>query len=255
MEQPSNTATMPEPTAATPSQAPVPSAPVAAPTPSDAGSKVTAAAPAEETLGQVDPNSLPPELKQKYDSMLGDYKKKTAELASQRKEYESLSEKAKLVDMMASDPEFVTWWNNKYSSGQTQTQAQPSYADPALKAEVDTLKASLLLKDFKASHPDFDDLDKDSLITGYVQLNPPKSEREWSKTLEKAYAYASDLRNRWREEGKKEGLTRVQEKAGQSSMPPSSSAPNTFQGDNKKVSVAEAIDMAKRGIKIDPSRW
>jgi hypothetical protein len=254
MEQPSTTATMPEPTAATPViQEPVQSAPVAPPTHSDTGAGT--AEPVEETLGNIDPKSLPPELKQKYDSMLGDYKKKTAELANQRKDYETVAERAKLVDMITSDPEFVTWWNNKYSSGQAQPQGQPSYADPALKAEVDTLKASLLLKDFKAAHPDFDDLDKDSLITGYVKLNPPQSEREWQKTLDKAYAYASDLRNRWREEGKKEGLTRVQEKSAQSSMPPSSTAPNTFQGDNKKVSVSEAIDMAKRGIKLDPSRW
>ena len=252
MEQPSNTATMPEPTTATPSQAPVQSTPVAPPTPSDAGSGT--AAPVEETLGNIDPKTLPPELKQKYDSMLGDYKKKTAELASQRKDYESVAERAKLVDMITSDPEFVAWWNNKYSSGQSQPQA-PAYVDPALKAEVDTLKASLLLKDFKAAHADFDELDKDSLITGYVQLNPPKSEREWSKTLDKAYAFAAELRNRWREEGKTEGLKRVGEKAGQSSMPPSSTAPNTFQGDSKKLSVAEAIDMAKRGVKIDPSRW
>jgi hypothetical protein len=254
MEQPSTTATMPEPTTtATPSQAAAQTTPVASPTPSDAGQSGTAA-PVEETLGNIDPKTLSPELKQKYDSMLVDYKKKTAELADKRKDYESVSEKAKLVDMITSDPEFVTWWNNKYSSGQAQPQA-PTYVDPALKQEVDTLKASLLLKDFKAQHPDFDDLDKDSLITGYVQLNPPKSEREWSKTLEKAYAYASDLRNRWKEEGKKEGLTRVEEKAKQSTLPPSSTSPNTFQGDTKKLSVAEAIDMAKRGVKIDPSRW
>ena len=252
MEQPSNTATMPETTTATPSQVPASSTPVAPPTQGDTGAGT--AEPIEETLGNIDPKTLPPELKQKYDSMLGDYKKKTAELADQRKDYESVSERAKLVDMITSDPEFVTWWNNKYSSGQAQPQA-PAYADPALKAEVDTLKASLLLKDFKATHTDFDELDKDSLITGYVKLNPPSSEREWSKTLEKAYAYASNLRNSWREEGKKEGLSRISEKAGQSSMPPSSSAPNTFQGDQKKVSVSEAIDMARRGIKLDPSRW
>lgn len=221
------------------------------PTPGDGGSQTEAAAPGESTFTSTDPNSLPPELKSKYDSMLGDYKKKTAEIAAQRREYEAALEKARIADMITADPDMVNLWNQKYGQQQQPEQVQQDqYVDPVLKKEVDVLKANLLVKDFKASHPDFDELDKDSLITGYIQLNPPKTEKEWGNTLEKAYKYAAGLKTRWIEEGKKQGLQRVSEKAEQAALPPSSSTQNTFTGDPSKLSVSEAFALAKKGIRV-----
>lgn len=215
---------------------------------SDASTKSEQTAPDLDTLEQVDPNSLTPRER----NLLRDYKKKTAEIAAQRKEHESqisrmqeLEEKAMLADQLASDPDIVQAWNAKYG----QANAQPQQRDPV--QEIDVLKANLLVKDFKTSHPDFEELDKHNLITGYVKLNPPSTEREWKKTLEAAYKYAKTLKETWYEDGRKSGLQRVEEKVAQSTNPPSTSPSNVYAGgDPAKISVAEAVDMARRGIKV-----
>lgn len=257
MEQPSTvtestTSATPAATSWTTSAAPAPvseTTSVKAPVSGDATEKAP-----EETFTTIDTKSLTPAEKAKYDLMLSDYKKKTSEIASQRREYEAALEKAKLADMLTSDPEVVNFWNQKYQQQQqaeVQREQQAAQDPMMVKKEVDVLKANLLVKDFKAAHPDFDELDSDSLITGYVQLNPPKSEREWSKTLEKAYDYAKTLREKWRGEGKKEGLTRVSEKASGSTLPPSNTAAPSYSGDKSKLTVAEAVELARKGIRIN----
>lgn len=92
---------------------------------SDAGLPEDQGAP-DATFSQVDPQTLPPELKSKYDSMLSDYKKKTADLAQQRREAQASLDKAKLYDQIASDEAFVTYWNNlSQKEHQKEQQRQP----------------------------------------------------------------------------------------------------------------------------------
>lgn len=52
----------------------------------------TTEAAAEDTFARLDPNSLPNEVRPYYDSMLADYRRKTQELAEQRRNYEALEQ-------------------------------------------------------------------------------------------------------------------------------------------------------------------
>lgn len=52
----------------------------------------TTEAAAEDTFARLDPNSLPNEVRPYYDSMLADYRRKTQELAAERRNYEALEQ-------------------------------------------------------------------------------------------------------------------------------------------------------------------
>lgn len=52
----------------------------------------TTEAAAEDTFARLDPNSLPNEVRPYYDSMLADYRRKTQELAEQRRNYEAIEQ-------------------------------------------------------------------------------------------------------------------------------------------------------------------
>ena len=52
----------------------------------------TTEAAAEDTFARLDPNSLPQEVRPYYDSMLADYRRKTQELAAERRNYEALEQ-------------------------------------------------------------------------------------------------------------------------------------------------------------------
>ena len=215
-----------------------------------------------EAFSNIDPSKLPPELKGSYDSMLSDYRKKTAEIASQRKEFESYSEKAKQFDVLASDPDIVAMVNKKYAPHQNVSPYNDAYIDPVvaerlskLESELTVRDARLVVKDFQSQHTDFNDY-KD-LVTGYVQLNPPKnnSEKEMQRVLEAGYNYFRGLKEQWRGEGKKEGLQRVAEKASQSTLAPSPAVPGAFTGEAKKLSVSEAVELAKKGQRVNAGQW
>lgn len=68
-------------------------------------------APAEE---QFDVNTLPAELRSKYDNMLRDYKSKTEKLANERRSYEDRLKKAEILEALEQHPkypELVKFWN------------------------------------------------------------------------------------------------------------------------------------------------
>lgn len=229
---------------------------------SDAPTQSDQTAPDETFTSSVDPKSLSPKERKAYDNMLSDYKKKTAEIAQQRREWEQklkeAEEKAQRFDQISSDEEFVTYCNQRQEqaqSSQGQHNGSPEMApiDPVtVKREVDVLKANLLIKDFKTKpgHEDFDELEQNQLISGYIERNPPRTEKEWNDRLEKAYAWAKSLKQNWYESGRKSALQRIDEKVSSSVQPPTSSPAPAFSGDPKKLSVAEAVDLAKRGIKV-----
>lgn len=52
----------------------------------------TTEAAAEDTFTRLDPNSLPNEVRPYYDSMLADYRRKTQEVAAERRNYEALEQ-------------------------------------------------------------------------------------------------------------------------------------------------------------------
>jgi hypothetical protein len=214
------------------------------------------AAPAEETFTDVDVKSLPPKERAAYDNMLRDYKRKTAEVAEIRRKAEAFdawqtqqaAERAKVTDED---------FNRAFESKEGFQSLIEKAANPvvqklnATEKELRETKADLFVKDFKAKHTDFDDLDSDGLITGFVQLNRPSTEAEWGPTVKAAYDYAKKLRSKWEEAGYKRGMARVQEKAeGSTEMPSGSPAPVYTGPDPKNLTAEQAVELAMKGIRV-----
>lgn len=214
------------------------------------------AAPVEDSFTQVDPNSLAPKDRAAHDNMLRDYKRKTADIADVRRKAEAFdawqaNQERKRAQI--TDDDFNRAFENK-EGFQTliQKAAEPVVSElKATKQELAATKADLFVKDFKSKHADFDDLDSDGLITGYVQLNPPKTEREWETTVKTAYDYAKKLRSKWEDSGYKRGITRVQQKADESTALPSGGTAPTYSGPDPKTLTAEqAVELALKGIRV-----
>lgn len=108
--------------------------------------------------------------------------------------------------------------------------------------------------DGKPLRPDFYGLDEDGLINGFLRLNAPDkgySASEYPGKLNEAYSWAKTLSQKYYEKGKQEALARIQEKVKTSSHPPTQAVKGAYSGgDPKKLSVREAMDMAKRGERI-----
>lgn len=110
-------------------------------------------------------------------------------------------------------------------------------------------------KDGKPVRPDFYALDEDRLITGYLQLSidPAKglSQEEYSEKLNEAYGWAKNLSQKYYDKGKSDALQVIQKKAAASSEPPTGGAKGAYTGpDPKKITAAEALQMAKRGERV-----
>ncbi len=108
-------------------------------------------------------------------------------------------------------------------------------------------------KDGKPVRPDFYNLDEDQLITGYLNVNPPsdKSQEAYIEKLNEAYGWAKQVSQKYYEKGKAEALQIIQKKAATSTEPPTSSSKGAYTGpDPKKMSVKEAMDLAKKGIRV-----
>lgn len=215
------------------------------------------AAPVDDgsTFTDIDPQSLPPKDRANYDNMLRDYKRKTADIADIKRKAEAFDawQRHQANSQRITDEDYSRAFENKDSFQQfLQKAAEPVVQElQQTKQELASTKADLFLKDFKAKHADFDELDSDGVITGHVQLNPPKSEAEWSRSLKAAYDYAKRLQSKYEEKGYKRGIGRVQEKADQSTEMPSGSPSQVYAGgDPTKITAAEAVELAMRGIKV-----
>jgi hypothetical protein len=217
------------------------------------------AAPVEEpTFTDVDPKSLPPKERGAYENMLRDYKRKTADIADLRRKADAYE--AWQAEQAAKRSVTDEDYNRAFESKDGFTEFLQKAAEPIVqelnqtKQELRTTKADLFLRDFKSKHTDFDELDSDGLITGYVQLNPPKGEREWEARMKEAYGYAKKVQSKWEDRGYKRGLTRVEQKAEQSTEMPSSSPAQVYSGgDPKKITAKEAVELAMRGIRVPRS--
>lgn len=108
-------------------------------------------------------------------------------------------------------------------------------------------------KDGQPVRPDFYSLDEDQLITGFLNVNPPKdtSGAAYVAKLNEAYSWAKGLSQKYYEKGKSEALQIIQKKASGSSEPPTQAAKGAYTGpDPKKMTVREAMDLAKKGIRV-----
>lgn len=108
-------------------------------------------------------------------------------------------------------------------------------------------------RDGKVLRPDFDELEENSLISGFLSVNQPEngSAQAQLAKLNEAYAWAKSVSQKFYEKGKAEALQIIQKKAATSTEPPTQAAKGAYTGpDPKKMSVKEAMDLAKKGIRV-----
>lgn len=106
-------------------------APATPGTPDQTGQAATQAqsAPAEESFTDIDPETLPPELKAKYKSMLSDYTKKTQSIADVRK-------KAEAFDQVRSRSDFNEWWSGASKQQKADFKEQKQEAEKRLGEKI-----------------------------------------------------------------------------------------------------------------------
>lgn len=108
--------------------------------------------------------------------------------------------------------------------------------------------------DGKPLRGDFDSLEEDGLINGFLRLAAPDkgyTAEEYPAKLNEAYTWAKTLSAKYYEKGRQEALARIQQKAATSTNPPTKAVKGTYSGsDPKKLTAAEALQMAKRGERI-----
>lgn len=241
----------------------------------------------DEIFKGVDPNRLPPEVKSHYDSMLRDYREKTAKLsetikAEVAKNTEAYKSKAEYYDQFATQKEFVDKWNEYVKEQQTLSQSggQPAEGDPVLnqmKAQLQELNQKIQLSEMsqiteafidavdekgQKLHPEFDSLnnivlgsmqngpqaEEFSLLRACIELSNGKTPQE---KLANGYKSAKASYDAIFEAGKKAGMGRLQSKIQNGSIPPINSSGEVMTMTDKKTkSAREALDMAKRGIMV-----
>lgn len=105
----------------------------------------------------------------------------------------------------------------------------------------------------KPIRPDFYKLDEDGLINGFLRVNPPEGQTNeaYRARLNEGYAWAKSVTQKYYELGKSEALQVVQKKVATSTQPPTHAAKGSYEGpDPKKLSPREAMEYAKKGIRI-----
>lgn len=236
-------------------------------------------APTEETFTKLDVNTLPPQLKQAYDSMLRDYKTKTTEIAEQRKKYDgydAYKQKAELLEKLQTNQDFVRMWNEHVQ----RTGQAPKAGDPAntskLEQKLQEIEAKLQqsevegmvktfreMKDEKGEpmNPDFDALqgidlgttangDKYNLMRACVELAQGNTDQE---KLANGYKAAKAIRDQIFEEGRKHGMGKMLTRVRQSTEAPggvSTDKTTISKDDAKNLSVKEARELAQKGVVV-----
>jgi len=241
----------------------------------------------DEVFKGIDPNTLSPKEKAVYNSMLTDYREKTAKLsetikAEVAKHTEAYKSKADYYDQFATQKEFVSRWNDyvKEQESLSQQQGVPSDGDPALtqlKAQLQELNQKVQLSEMaqitdafieavddkgQKIHPEFDALnnivlgnlqqgdqaEEFSLLRACIELSPGKTPQE---KLANGYKSAKASYDAIFEAGKKAGMGRLQTKVQNGTIPPLHSGGDVMSvTDKKPKSAHEAMAMAKRGIMV-----
>lgn len=128
-----------------------------------------------------------------------------------------------------------------------------------LKQKVGTSEAANIIdsvalevgKDGQPVRPDFYALDEDGAITGYLRLNATNNPKEFQSKVTEAYNWAKGFTQKHYERGKADALKIIQAKAQNSSEPPTITSRNAYAGpDPKKIDAAEAVALARKGIRV-----
>lgn len=143
----------------------------------------------------------------------------------------------------------------KEIGGKSQAEIQDLKKQVSLKESQDLTQsfATEVGKDGKVIRPDFDDLEENSLISGYLAVNKPENGTAQAQLakLNEAYSWAQSVSKKYFEKGKAEGLQIMQQKAATSTERPTQAAKGAYTGsDPKKLSASDAYQLAKKGIRV-----
>jgi len=248
-----------------------------------ANGEATGVAPAgEETFTKVDPNKLPPQLRESYNNMLRDYKEKTQRISETTKSevekaVQAYRDKAAQYDQIATQEEFVKQWNEYVQKTQAQTGQAPQEGDPVLsqmKAQLQEMNQKIQLSEMAQITEAFAEAENEkgekinqafdalnnisigklqignetedfSLLRACIELDSSKTPQE---KLANGYKMAKAVYDQIFESGKKAGMGRLQTKVNNGSLPPTnSSSEGLSMTERKPKNAREALEMAKRG--------
>lgn len=282
--------------AATPAMAPA-STPNSTVTQEQSGQATNESAPADtDTFTKVDVNTLTAKDREAYNNMLRDYKAKTAEIASQRKQFEGINldelrQKASLYEQaLQAQQAQETQTADEAQQAELQQLWQEAQTDPmkaiefhrrianlevekvresvdAIKQEKLEAEAMTFVKSFATAtdpktgeplRPDYDDVDDTGLIRHnfeqFLSENPNLSTKDWPKAIETAWQKAKTTYDSVYQKGFQAALAKQQAKInGSTEMPTGASMSNErllSQKDAAKLTVKEAVELARQGIKI-----
>lgn len=248
------------------------------------GGQAQGGAPTDDLFKGVDPNRLPPEVKAHYDSMLRDYRDKTAKLSETTKSeidkaVQAYKQKAEYYDQFSSQEEFVKQWNEHVQKANAPA-AQPGQAGDSqidqLKAQLQEVSQKIQMSELsqvtdafanavdekgEKIHPEFDafnDLHLGEIANGQekepfsflracIELSPGNSPQE---KLANGYKKAKEVHDEIFEKGRKAGLGKLQSKVLNGSLPPTNVNANLSTTDKKPKNAHEAIEMAKKGLMV-----
>lgn len=233
----------------------------------------------------VDLNTLPPNVRAMVDKinkdMVRGFTEKTTKLSETvrteaQKATEAYRQKAEYYDSIAGQEEFVKQWNEYVQKVNTTPQNQQA-GDPKLQQMEQTLnemkqkiqisELSQITEAFadavdekgQTIHPQFDELNQIhigklaqgdkledfSLLRGCVELAQGSNPQD---KLANGYKAAKAIYDQIFESGKKAGMGRLQAKAQNGTLPPSSSNGDSIvMTDKKPKSAREALEMARKG--------
>lgn len=261
------------------------------------GQATNGSAPADtDTFTKVDVNTLSAKDRESYNNMLRDYKAKTAEIASQRKQFEGvnldeLRQKASLYEQaVQAQQASQTQETETAEQAELQNLWQEAQSDPMkaiefhrriaqmevekVRESVDGMKqekleaeAATFVKSFASAtdpktgeplRPEYDDIDDTGLIRHHFEefLNehPNMSTKDWPKAIETSWQKAKATYDAVFQKGFQSALAKQQAKTdGSTEMPTGAAISNErllSQKDAAKLSVKEAVELARQGIKI-----
>jgi hypothetical protein len=235
-------------------------------------------APVEEMFGNVDPKTLPPQLKSVYDNMLKGFKDKTTKVSETvksevAKATEAYRQKAETYDKILQQEDFVKQWNEFVQKANQSNDPATVNLPPELKQKLEKVdqieqklqqaEAAEVISAFKDAvddkgnklHPDFDKFSEMvigshpqageyNLLRAAIELAPGQTSQE---KLDNGYKAAKAFYDRVFEEGKKAGMGRNQERAKNGTFAPSSVNAGSTAPRRPKDAL-EALQFARQGF-------
>ncbi len=163
-----------------------------------AGEQPTEDSPTIDSFTGLDPNALPDEVRPFYDSMLADYRRKTQEVAEQRKSFESLEEyggvdaareAVEFVTALSTDPTYALQVHEQLTEALTEAGLTPREAAAVASQQIN----EAVTQAPPAPEDDYDEFGTDPAIQRELSeiKTQLQQEREWREQQEEQQLQAN----------------------------------------------------------------